>query len=139
MRSLGKASDDAVGVVLTLDSWLVMADTMRKQVLADAEKMTHEKDADISQADMKPIVFVAAPDLEPTLSVSTEATFLQALKQSNTEKYWEWRLDSVHNDLIAGTSHPKRKYPFSDELGQLLPWLDEFGEDRADVAVAGLE
>lgn len=130
---VGRAvSDDAVGVVLTLDNWLVMADTMRKQVLADAEKMAREreKDTDISQADMKPIVFVAAPELERTLSISTEATFLQALKQCNTEKYWGWRLDSVHSDLINGTSHPKRKYPFSDELGQLLPWWDELGEER---------
>jgi hypothetical protein len=124
-------SDDAVGVVLTLDNWLVMADTLRKQVLADAEKMALEKDSDISEADRKPIVFVAVLELERTLSASTEATFLQALKQSNTEKYWGWRLDSVHNDLFKGTSHPKRKYPFSDELGQLLPWWDELGEERA--------
>jgi hypothetical protein len=127
-------SDDAVGVVLTLDNWLVMADTLRKQVLADAEKMAREKDADISEVDRKPIVFVAVPELERTLSVSTEATFLQALKQSNTEKYWGWRLDSVHSDLNKGTSHPKRKYPFSDELGQLLPWWDELGEERAKRA-----
>lgn len=124
-------SDDAVGVVLTLDNWLVMADTLRKQVLADAEKMAREKDADISEADRKSIVFVAVPELERTLSVSTEATFSQALKQANTEKYWGWRLDGVHNDLIKATSHPKRKYPFSDELGQLLPWWDELGEERA--------
>lgn len=131
--------DDAVGVVLTLDNWLLMADTLRKQVLSDAAKMALEKDADISEADRKPIVFVAVPELERTLSVSTEATFSQALKQSNTKRYRGWRLDGVHNDLIEGTPHPKRKYPFSDKLGQLLPWWDEFGEERADAAVAGLD
>lgn len=137
---VGRAvSDDAVGVVLTLDNWLVMADTLRKMVLSDAEKMALEKDADISQADMKPIVFVAAPELERTLSVSTEATFSQALKQSNTERYRGWRLDGVHKDLIEGTPHPKRDYPFSDELGKILPWWDELGEERADAAAAELE
>lgn len=136
---VGRAvSDDAIGVVLTLDNWLVMADTLRKQVLTDAGKMASEKDAEISEEDRKPIVFLTAPELERTLSVSTEATFLQALKLSNTEKYWGWRLDSVHDDLIKGRSHPKRNYPFSDELGQLLPWWDELGEERADAAVAGL-
>lgn len=80
---VGRAvSDDAVGVVLTLDNWLVMADTLRKQVLADAEKMAREKDADVSEADRKPIVFVAVPELERTLSVSTEATFSQAPETS---------------------------------------------------------
>lgn len=131
--------DDAIGVVLTLDNWLVMADTLRKQVLLDAEKMASEKDPDITQADRKPIVFVAAPELERTLAFSTENTFSQALRQSNTERYMGWRLDSVHNDLIKGTLHPKRGYPFSDELGKMLPWWDELGEALADAEVAGLE
>lgn len=126
---VGRAvNNDAVGVVLTLDNWLVMADTLRKQVLLDAEKMAREKDIDISQADMKPIIFVAAPELERTLSVSTEATFSQALKRSNTERYRGWRLDGIHNDLIEGTPHPNRDYPFSGELGKILPWWDELGK-----------
>lgn len=132
-------SDDAVGVVLTLDNWLVMADTLRKQVLSDAEKLALEKDSDISEVDRKPIVFVAVPELERTLSVSTEATFSQALTQSNTERYRGWRLDSIHNDLIEGTPHPKRDYPFSKELGKILPWWDELGEGRADTTIAGRE
>lgn len=121
-------SDNAVGVVLTLDNWLLMADTLRMQVLSDATKMALEKDSDISEADRKPIVFVAVPELERTLSVSTEETFSQALKQSNTKKYLGWRLDGVINDLIEDTPHSKQKYPFSHELGQLLPWWDDFGE-----------
>lgn len=119
-------------MVLTLDNWLVLADTLRKQVLADAEKMALEKDPEISEADRKSIVFVAVPELERTLSTSTEATFLQALKSSSTEKYWGWRLDGVHDDLVADTAHPNREYPFADELGKLLPWWDELGEERAD-------
>ena len=126
------ADDNAVGVVLTLDNWLVLADTLRKQVLADAKKMALEKDPEISEVDRKSIVFVAVPELERTLSTSTESTFLQALKSSNTEKYWGWRLDGVHDDLVAGTAHPNRDYPFADELGKLLPWWDELGEERAD-------
>lgn len=122
--------DGAVGVVLTLDNWLVMADSLRKRVLADAEKLACEKDIEISETDKKPIVFLAVPELERTLSTATEATFMQALKLSNTEKFWGWRLDGVHNDLIAGTEHPKRKYPFSESLGTLLPWWEEI--DRPD-------
>lgn len=123
---------DTVGVVLTLDNWLVLADTLRKQVLEEAEKMVFEKDPDISEEDKKPIVFVAVPELERTLSTSTETTFIQALKSSNTEKYWGWRLDGVHNDLVAGTAHPSRDYPFVNELGKLLPWWDELDYERAD-------
>ena len=110
----------------------MLAETLRKQVLLDAEKMASEKDADISQTDRKPIVFVAVPELERMLSQSTEATFLQALKSSNTEKYRGWRLDGVHDDLVAGTSHPNRDYPFAIELGKLLSWWDQLGDEPAD-------
>lgn len=129
----GKAvDDDAVGVVLTLDNWLVLADSLRKEVLANAEQMSRDKDVEITAEDKRPIVFVAVPELERTLSKATELTFLEALRLSNTEKYWGWRLDGIHNDLVADTSHPKRDYPFADELGKLLPWWNELGEERAD-------
>ncbi len=118
--------DEAVGVVLTLDNWLVFAEPLRKQVLADAEKKTREEDPDISAADRKPIVFVAIPELGLTLSTATEATFTQALKLSNTEKFWGWRLNDVHEGLITGKKHPEREYPFSKELGELLPWWDKW-------------
>lgn len=128
---VGRAvKNDAVGVVLTLDNWLVMAETLRKQVLADAEKMALQKDPEISEEDRKPIVFVAIPELERTLSASTEGSFLQALKLSNTEKFSGWRLDGVHSDLLGGTVPSKRGFPFADDLGQLLPWWDEWNEQR---------
>ncbi len=117
--------DEAVGVVLTLYNWLVWTEPLRKKVLADAEKKTREEDPDISEADRKPIVFVPISELEQTLSTATEATFTQALKLSNTEKFSNWQLNLVHDDLIAGKKHPERKYPFSKELGKLLPWWDK--------------
>lgn len=129
---VGRTVDDkALGVVLTLDNWLVMGGTLKKQVLTDAENLAREKDRDILEVDRRPIVFVAIPELERTLSTSTEATFMEALRLSNTEKYWGWRLDGVHNNLVADTKHPKRKYPFANELGKLLPWWDELGDERA--------
>lgn len=121
--------EDTLGVVLTLDNWLVLAHTLREQVLADAEKMALEKDPEISEEDRRPIVFVAVPELERTLSTSTEVTFLQALKLSNTEKYWGWRLDHLHNDLVEGTAHPDREYVFANDLGGLLPWWNNFGDE----------
>lgn len=87
--------------------------------------MALEKDTGITEEDRKPIVFVAVPELERTLSTSTEETFLHALQISNTDRYCGWRLDGVQNDLIAGTEHPKRAYPFAGELGKLLPWWEE--------------
>ena len=74
----------------------------------------------------KPIVFVAIPELERTLSEAIAATFMQALTSCNSDdKFWGWRLDSVHKDLVSGANASQRKYPFADELSTLLPWWDE--------------
>lgn len=116
---------EAVGVVLTLDNWLVMSETLVNQVLTSAEKLASEKDSEILKVDMKSIVFVAIVDLEETLSTSTETTFLQALRLSNTPKYSCWRLDGIHNDLTADMITPNREYLYADELGKLLPWWDQ--------------
>lgn len=120
--------DEAVGVVLTLDNWLVMSDSLRKHVLKDAENLARNKDREILEIDRKSIVFVAMPELERTLSMSTEASFIQALGLTKAQKYRGWRLDSVLKDLVGNSQHPKKKYPFSDELGNLLPWWDEYGD-----------
>lgn len=118
----------SVGVVLTLDNWLVLAERLRTQVLEGAKKLAAEKDVEIIENDMKPIVFVAVPELERTLAIATDITFMRALKQCNTKEYQGWRLDSVHNDLAKGKVPQKREYPFKGRLGELLPWWDEMRE-----------
>lgn len=110
------------GVVLTLDNWLVLSESLRKKVLYGAIKMAEEKEPLISEDDRKPIVFVAVPEMEKTLGAATEQTFKEALLQANAKKYWGWRLDGIHKDLLGKDESKKREYLFSNELGNLLPW-----------------
>ncbi|WP_349295271.1 hypothetical protein ABEB22_18485 (plasmid) [Thioclava sp. 'Guangxiensis'] len=116
--------DDTVGVVLTLDNWLVMAESLRREVLSMAKSMAAEKDPEISEHDMKPIVFVTIQELERTLSTASEASFIQACHLENTRGFKGWRLDSIHRKITLGQGHPCRKNPVSAELGELLPWWD---------------
>jgi len=125
-----EVSNDAVGVVLTLDNWLVLADTLRQQVLADAGNMATEKDPEITEADRRPIVFVAVPELERTLSSATEITFKEAVKKANSKEFEGWRLDGVLREMIQDKGHPDREYPYADDLGKLLPWWDDM--DRSE-------
>lgn len=118
-----EAADTAVGVVLTLDNWLVMAETLRKLVLENAARMANENDPEIIEADRRPIVFVAVPELEQTLLVATAASFKEALIQANSERFKGWRLDGVHRELFGEPE--QRKYPFADDFGALLPWWNE--------------
>lgn len=120
-----EVADDAIGVVLTLNNWLVLAATLHKRVLDDATKMANEKEPEITAADKRAIVFVAVPELERTLSVATEKTFREALIKAGSEEFLGWRLDVIHSKLVCEVKCEERAYPFANELGKLLPWWDE--------------
>jgi hypothetical protein len=122
-------AEETVGVVLTLDNWLILAETLRQRVLEDATQMALDKDPDITEADRKPIVFVAVPELERTLSAATGKSFRNALLQANSKEFTGWRLDGIHQELLKGEESEKRGYPYADDLGALLPWWD--GMDRS--------
>ena len=120
-----RVAEDAVGVVLTLDNWLVMAETLRKKVLDEAVKLANEKDPEIIDEDRRPIAFVAVPDLEQTLSEATSATFKQALLAANSDKYAGWRLYDILRELVGKDAREVRAYPYAKDIGTLLPWWDE--------------
>jgi hypothetical protein len=123
-------AEEAVGVVLTLDNWLIVSETLRERVLEEATKMAHDKDREIMKFDRKPIVFVAVPELERTLTAATEKTFREALLQANSKKFKGWRLDSILREILEGEQIEERRYPYAADLGALLPWWDEM--DRFD-------
>ena len=126
-------SDEAVGVILTLDNWLILADTLRKRVLEDAVKLANEKDPNITELDRRPIVFVAVLELERALSAATEATFKEAVLKSNSKEFWGWRLDGILGELLGDVEHEERGYPYADDLGRLLPWWDEMDQPNAET------
>lgn len=120
-----KLAEETVGVVLTLDNWLILAETLRQRVLDDAIQMARDKDPEITEVDRKPIVFVAVPELERTLSAATEESFHEALVQANSDKFKGWRLDGILIELLKGEECEERGYPYADDLGALLPWWDK--------------
>ncbi|MEQ6202687.1 hypothetical protein ABMC88_06490 [Sulfitobacter sp. HNIBRBA2951] len=118
---------DAVGVVLTLDNWLEMSEPLRRLVFKGAEEMACKKEPLITEEDRRPIPFVAAPELERTLTVVSEASFKEALISSNTTEFLGWRLDTIAHKLPVEADKDKRRYPFADDLGRLLPWWEDRG------------
>lgn len=117
---------DMIGVVLTLDNWLVMSETLEKRVLDEARNLAAEKDAQINEVDQRPVIFVAATELESALSVSDEATFSQALELSQSKQYRGWRLDGIARDIAKKANLTvKRGYPFVGEIKTLIPWWSQ--------------
>jgi hypothetical protein len=132
--SIYEVAEAAVGVVLTLDNWLVGAKTLRERVIKDARKMADEKEPEITNLDRKNIVFVAVEDLERILSTATESTFMEALIAANSEKFLGWSLNRVHKETLNERQLQKRSYPFTEKLGCLLPWWDELDKDDSGKA-----
>ncbi|MGR3503563.1 hypothetical protein [Pseudaestuariivita sp.] len=93
--------DDAVGVVLTLDNCLTMAESLRLEVLEDAETMAKQKEPEITAQDRRPITFVAIPELARVLSVATPTTFKEALIEIHSDERMGWRLDALFLTLRA--------------------------------------
>ena len=120
---------DAVGLVLTLESWLTMAMPLRDKVMAAATKMATDRDPQIIEDDRRPISFVAVTDLEHTLEHAAEPMFLDAVRQS-AAKYACWHLDSVYREL-HGRGPNNRDYPFASRVGEVLPWWNMMEETKA--------
>ncbi len=116
-----RLAQDAKGVVLTLDTWLSMAETMQSNVLDMARTISEERDPNISVVDQIPIIFCSIDDLEQTLCAGTELSFFQAIQAATQEEFHGWKLWRVHEEVaqeVIGENH----YPFVDRVSEVLPW-----------------
>lgn len=122
---------DAKGVILTLDTWLNQASTMQKEVL-DLAKRRADSDPDITEADLIPVMFCPIEELEHTLSLANDATFIQTIDAATEERFQGWSLSNVHQQ-IAPEVNMNKGYPFKDRIAEVLPWWGRFGEKEGKV------
>ena len=115
--------------MLTLDSWLLMANSLIDDLMAKAVALALEKDPEILPEDRKPILFCAITDVENTLATASEATFEAAIDRAVAEGRQGWMLSSSHDDVSA-ENVVRRGYPFDNEMAEVLPWWDWLEEER---------
>ncbi|MGU3660504.1 hypothetical protein [Methylobacterium fujisawaense] len=119
-------SQHTIGIVLTLDTWLTMANVMQKDVVDAAKQMCLEKDPEIIALDQIPVIFCPIDELENTLSAATECGFMAAVDAASQEQFEGWMLGSVHRE-ICPDENTQRTYPFADRVEQSIPWWGKFG------------
>jgi hypothetical protein len=127
---------DAVGAVLTLDSWLQMANPLQDEVLSAASNMAAAKDPEILDEDKKPIAFFAVASMEATLVRATAKSFLQAVRAATNPEFVGWMLSSVH-ERFEEKDQPEKHYPFRSDMGNLLPWWDNVPARKVESAAIG--
>lgn len=112
------------GLVLTLDTWLVMARDLQRHVLEVARALA-DADPEIEAADRRPVLFAAIQDLERLLSRGGRETLFATLDSAQEERFHGYLLPDVARDLEL--PNEQRPYPF--EPGDLLPWWGQFQDE----------
>lgn len=122
------------GVILTLDTWLTMAEVLQSEMLVKAGQVADEKDAEIIDADRIPVAFCSVEDLEQTLSVADDLSFLNAVQALSHDDRRGWHLWNVHKEFVPEPS-PQRDLPFGKRIGEVLPWWNmQISRSRSPLA-----
>jgi len=135
----GSVSEGTTGMVLTLDNWMTASGDLQAAVVAKARQLAAEKDVEISEADMRPVIFCPIESLESALAHGTEQAFLSAVVAAKQEQFRGWDFANIQAEVAEKTEVP---YPFHHQLGEVLPWwkrLKELNpnENPADVSAGG--
>ena len=113
-------SPDALGVVLTMDGWMQMAEGLREKALVRARELA-AVDPHITDVDMRRVVFASVQELNDTLAQTERHDFLEVLGHATTDKYDGYGLPEVARD--CGVNLIRKKYPM--DVAALLPWWGE--------------
>jgi len=114
------------GLLLTLDTWLVMARDLQTHVREIAIALA-DADPDILEEDRRPVLFAAVQDFESLLSQTDEESFLRTLDAGAEDRFLGWILPLISREL--GPLPERKKYPFEPDA--LLPWWGTIWRDGA--------
>jgi hypothetical protein len=117
---------DTCGLVLTLDTWLVMSRELREHVLVNA-RLRADAEPGMTTEDQKPVSFAAIQDFERLVLQTDEAGFFRTLAAAKEERFTGWLLPDVRRDNEVPLTQPK-PYPF--DVGDLLAWWGELNSLR---------
>ena len=116
----GTVSPDTFVVVLTMDGWMQVAKGLRDNALTRARDLA-SADPNITDVDMRPVVFASVQELNSTLAQTEKEGFLTVLRYATTDKYDGYGRPKVARS--SGAQLVMKKY--RTDVAALLPWWDE--------------
>lgn len=125
-------SQDARGIVLTLDGWLTMAHRFAEKILTTAREEIARDAPYVEEVDMRPVKFTPIQNLERVLATASSRSFRDLLQAATLEEYDGWLLDMVHQELPSFDPEINRPNPFSERINELLPWWGEIARGDED-------
>ncbi len=114
---------NAHGVLLTMDAWLQTSAELQAAAIALAKNRV-EQDREITDADMRPVIFCSMQEVADIMFVSDEDQFLATLGNAAKEEFKGWPLREVRRSTaVEGEG---RAYPL--DITDLLPWFGDIRE-----------
>ena len=111
---------NAYGVLLTMDAWMQMSAKLQCDAIALAKEEL-SGNPDITETDMRPIIFCPMQELADTMSISDEDQFLTALDSASKDEFTGWSL----SDVCRKTNDSGEPCKFPLDMGSLMPWWDQ--------------
>lgn len=117
-----QVTSGAMGLVLTLESWLAMSRGRYDAIIAEAKVALQNQDEEVLEQDMRPCAFAQVEDVEHTLRQATANTFLDTVRASANTENSSWLLPLLHNRLFPEIMN-QHEYPFLAKMDEVLPWF----------------
>ncbi|WSH56582.1 hypothetical protein U8P68_17195 [Rhizobium ruizarguesonis] len=124
-------SPEAVGILLTLDAWLPMSVELQDEV-RDIARSLVAKDTDITEADMRRVIFCPMQDLADTAIISTEAQFRQTIARAVEDDFRGWALREIRRKI----DQSENPHEFPLDYGDVLPWMKAMTPSDADIGTS---
>jgi hypothetical protein len=125
---IGKAKPpvprNAVGLVLTLDSWFQAGMKRQSLVIEEAKKLMHQKCPESTVEDQIPVAFSTMTEFENVLRTGTPSSIIDVLKTASSPEKRGWSIDAIHSSFDV-EREPFAGFPFAAQLAEILPmWGD---------------
>ena len=120
-----RASDTVSAVLLTIDSWMIVSDQLRKEAMSRAKVFLGD-DPNVIDADMRPIVFCSIQDLVDVMAISNEEQILSTLQNAGMPKYSGWGILQVRRD--SGEKDEPKNFPL--DINDVLPWWRRYAREN---------
>ncbi|WP_113152946.1 hypothetical protein [Nitratireductor sp. OM-1] len=128
IQDAGATHENALGMVLTLDSWADMSHEIRGEIMKRARALAAEKVPYAIDEDLRPVLIKYVDDLEIVLATCTDDSFLAALDKGTADDLADWHLASLHAK-VPGNSSAGKPFPFMAEWPQVMSWWEDWLKD----------
>lgn len=120
-------SEETVGILQTLDPWLVMDPSTTANVTNEACKVAEEKGIDPKF--WIPIAVVNVDDWEEIIENTDFSDIVRLVREMSSEKFYGYLMTSIKSELkkegVIFSENTKEKYPWMEKLKEIFEWLPE--------------